>query len=308
MYKFFLKIRGIKLGHIFLFLFSFVTLSGCSVAFAAMGSSNFTITNDSINSGGNDASSSTNFSLQDTIGGEASAGESSSSNFRLSSGYSRVSVVSPSGGGTTGGGGGGGGGFLGFIGSFFGFGTGTPSTVGEIIEIKPKTSVTDTEPIITETEIKIKAKTKIKTKPTSTKKGTSTTTPSTPDTTKDSVPTPTGTGPTGDDFSKPGIEIAPIPFEKPVKKSFLKRLLDKVKLPTLKKLKPKIKPLHLQCGKFDGNKISCKYLPLSTEIIVPIYKTPFGLHVHGQSDIHFAEPKDSRLVPAIQFMLNLFNK
>ena len=294
-------------NYLFLFLFSFVTLSGCSVAFAAMGSSNFTITNDSINSGGNDASGSTNFSLQDTIGGEASAGESSSSNFRLSSGYSRISVVSPSGGGTTGGGGG----FLGFIGSFFGFGTGAPSTVGEIIEIKPKTSVTDTEPIITETEIKIKAKTKtkIKIKPTSTKKGISpTTTDIDTGTTKDGIPDSTDAEATGDDFGKPSTEIAPIPFQKPVKKSFLKRLLDKVRLPTLKKSKPKIKPLHLQCGKFDGNKISCKYLPLSTEIIVPIYKTPFGLHVHGQSDIHFAEPKDSRLVPAIQFMLNLFNK
>lgn len=52
----------------------------------AMNSSNFTIPWDSVNSGGDDISSSTNFSMRDTIG-EQATGDSSSTNFSLQAGY-----------------------------------------------------------------------------------------------------------------------------------------------------------------------------------------------------------------------------
>ena len=51
-----------------------------------MNSSNFTIPWDSVNSGGDDISSSTNFSMRDTIG-EQATGDSSSTNFSLQAGY-----------------------------------------------------------------------------------------------------------------------------------------------------------------------------------------------------------------------------
>lgn len=52
----------------------------------AMTSTNFGVTWDSINSGGNDISSSTNFNLRDTIG-EQATGFSSSTNYIISAGY-----------------------------------------------------------------------------------------------------------------------------------------------------------------------------------------------------------------------------
>jgi hypothetical protein len=52
----------------------------------AMNSSNFAIGWDSVNSGGDDVSSSTNYGLRDTVG-EQAAGDSSSTNFTMQAGY-----------------------------------------------------------------------------------------------------------------------------------------------------------------------------------------------------------------------------
>lgn len=57
-----------------------------STAQASMTSTNFEIRFDSINSGGNDTSTSTNFGLTDTIG-ELASGYSTSTNYSLSAGY-----------------------------------------------------------------------------------------------------------------------------------------------------------------------------------------------------------------------------
>lgn len=58
----------------------------------AMGSLNYQIPWDSINTGGNDSSSSTNYGLQDTIG-QTSTGESASANYQVTSGYRAGSDV-----------------------------------------------------------------------------------------------------------------------------------------------------------------------------------------------------------------------
>ncbi len=69
-------------------LFFFVFLLGLFLGthVLAMTSTNFQIPWDSMNSGGDDISSSTNFRVRDTIGDNAS-GTSTSSNFQLSAGY-----------------------------------------------------------------------------------------------------------------------------------------------------------------------------------------------------------------------------
>lgn len=58
-----------------------------------MGSSNYTVDFDSINSGGDDVSSSTNFQMRDTIG-EQGTGFSSSTNFAIQAGYRQSDEIS----------------------------------------------------------------------------------------------------------------------------------------------------------------------------------------------------------------------
>ncbi|MDD2786403.1 MAG: hypothetical protein PHS79_05990 [Patescibacteria group bacterium] len=72
--------------RLFISVFTICFLLLSSAAQASMTSTNFEIRSDSINSGGNDTSTSTNFSLVDTIG-EQATGYSTSTNYTLSAGY-----------------------------------------------------------------------------------------------------------------------------------------------------------------------------------------------------------------------------
>ncbi|MDD5438369.1 MAG: hypothetical protein PHC70_04450 [Patescibacteria group bacterium] len=69
----------------------FLTMSSVQ---AAMTSTNFEVRSDSINSGGNDNSTSTNYRLRDTIG-EQATGLSTSTNYTLSAGYRQSDDYQP---------------------------------------------------------------------------------------------------------------------------------------------------------------------------------------------------------------------
>jgi hypothetical protein len=71
---------------LWLFVIGLVACFSLTGVVKAMTSTNFGVTWDSINSGGDDVSSSTNFNLRDTIG-EQGTGLSSSTNFMVSAGY-----------------------------------------------------------------------------------------------------------------------------------------------------------------------------------------------------------------------------
>jgi hypothetical protein len=76
-----ISMKGI--GIKFIFVLILVFLGGQT---SAMNSDNYQINWDSLNSGGEDTSSSTNYSIQDTLGGLAT-GKSSSDNYIMQSGY-----------------------------------------------------------------------------------------------------------------------------------------------------------------------------------------------------------------------------